>query len=475
MSTLFSTSCLIPATRLILIPWTPSYVRSEIEQLIAEFVFSDEVLFPVSGSGIKSTKPTSADLKLLVEPLRLQKESLPQIFKIGITSQARKRKPDSDIVEAIFNSITVGAQVIEPLTGAIAESDAEILIKIMGVLVETGTMVTSETFATLIDGVSKLSDIHQVPVRWDIVEVALKLDFDVFLGRGNEIRLSRLIGALNRDKQDQGRPIKVVQLLIDSFVKARDLEGFVKIWAQELSKQEARGGIWESDEVANLFAGRMEEALLAAQIDNILRIAYQEESWVVIDAVLRGVRREDTEDKIRTSLLRIPEILSNGDAGWRGWRALVRALQIEKSLARDIQATVLKAMKKSATGATGDQAKETLFAGEVLMEGADISGQTEALEVAVGAMKDAQKGWNGCFADVNGENLGVAMVIGFTARWLGVVELVSSNARTRFADEFLNMAMGRTIEEGNKDIIGRTAWYGMLGRDLFYEYPALKG
>lgn len=445
------------------------------EQLIAEFVFSHEVLFPVSGSGIKSTKPTSADLKLLVGPLRLQKESLPKIFKIGITSQARKRKPDSDIVETIFNSITVGAQVIEPLTGAIAESDAEIVIKILGVLVETDTMVTSETFATLVDGVSNLSDIDQVPVRWDIVEVALKLDFDVFLGRGNEIRLSRLIGALNRDKQHQGRPIKVVQLLIDSFIKARDLEGFVKIWAQELSKEEVRGGIWESDEVANLFADRMEEALLAVQIDNILRIACQEESWVVIDAVLRGVRREDTEDKIRTSLLKIPEILSNGDAGWRGWRALVRALQIEKNLARDIQATVLKAMKKAATGATGDQAKETLFASEVLMEGADIDGQTEALEVAVGAMKDAQKGWNGCFADVNGENLGVAMVIGFTARWLGVVELVSSNARTRFVDEFLNMAMGRTIEEGNRNIVGRTAWYGMLGRDLFYEYPALKG
>lgn len=452
-------------------PCTPWHLRSEIERLIAEFIFFQEV---ISGSGPKPTK-SSRDLKPLVEPLKAQREDLPHIFRIGIISQTKKIKSDTDAIEAIFDSIISGVLGIRSLTDNMVDSDAEIILKILEVLVDTSTNLSSETLARHVDCISNLSSRERGSVRWGVVRVALILDFDIFLGKGNDLRKSRLIDALTRAGWDDGIISKVLELLIDSFVKARDLEGFVRLWMQELCKEEARGGIWESDRVAILFADRMEKALLAGQIDGILRAACRDESWVVVDAVLRGVRREDTEDKLESSLLKIAESVSGGDAEWKGWRALARALQIGKGLTRGAQQKALEIMKKYAVGTTKDQAKQALFASEALMSCSDIETQTKVLRIAIQAMKSTQRGWSGSIDDVDEGTLGVAMVIGFTGRWLEVVELVSADIRAGFVDEFLDMAMREMAEGGNKHTMSRSLWLKMLSREVFYEYPALKG
>lgn len=443
------------------------------DQLIAEFIFSHEAIFPMANSRIKVVEPSPKDLKPLVAPLMVQKESLPHIFKIGITSQTRKRKPNSDTVETIFNSIISGALGVDSPSRDMANSDLEIIMEMLEVLVDTGTTISLESLARLVDSISNLSPSDQGPVRWNIVEVALKLDFDIFLGKGNEARASRLTDTLTKNRQDEGIVFKVIELLVDGFAKARDLEGFARIWISELSKEES--GVWENDRVAKLFADRMEMGLLAEQIDKILKSAYQKESWVVIDAVLRGVRREVTEDKIRGSLLKITESVSKGRPGWRGWRALVRALQIDKGLIGNVQSKALEAMKKSTASTTRDHARETLFASEILMVSTDIDVHAEVINAAIEAMKSVRKGWNGCIGDIHEGNLGVALVTGFTCRWLGVFELVSPDVRTKFVDEFLNMATRNVVGDASKNIAGSTVWRRMLGSGMFYEYPALKG
>lgn len=470
---LFSSSCLVPATRLITTPYSPDWLRAEMDQLIAEFIFSHEAIFPTSNSGIKAVEPSPKDLKPLVAPLTAQKESLPHIFKIGIISQTRKRMPDPDTVEAIFNSIISGALGVDSPSRDTTNSDLEIIMEMLEVLVDTGTTISLEVLSRLVDSISNLSPSDQGPVRWNIVEVALKLDFDIFLGKGNEARASRLTDTLTKNSQDEGIVFKVIELLMDGFAKARDLEGFARIWISELSKKES--GVWENDKVAKLFADRMEMGLLAEQIDRILRTAHQEESWVVIDAVLRGVRREVTEDKIRGSLLRITESVSKGRPGWRGWRALVRVLQIDKGLLRNVQSKALKVMKKSTASTTRDRARETLFASEALMVSMDIDIHAEVINVAVEAMKNVREGWNGCVGDIHEGNLGVALATGFTCRWLGVFELVSPDVRTKFVDEFLNMATRNVAGDASKNITGSTVWRRMLGSGMFYEYSALKG
>lgn len=442
------------------------------EQLIAEFIFSHEAIFPASNSGINAVNPSSKDLRPLLAPLTVRKESLPHIFKIGIISQTKKRKPNSDTIEAIFNAIISGALGTDSLTRDTTDSDVGVIMEMLEVLVDTGTTISSEMLARIVDSISNLLPSDQGSVRWNIIEVVLKLDFDIFLGKGNETRVSKLTDALTENGQDEGMVFKVIELLMDGFAKARDLEGFAKIWISELSKEE--NGVWENDKVAKLFADRMEKGLLAEQINRILKTACQEESWVVIDAVLRGVRREATEDKIRGSLLGIAESVSKGGPGWRGWRVLVRALQINKGLVRNVERKALKAMKKSAAGTTRDQARETLFASEVLMTSMDLNVLAEVVNVAVEAMKSVQKGWDGSIGDIQEQNLGVVLVTGFTGRSLRVFELVLSDVRTRFVDEFLNMAT-RSIIGDVKNITGRTAWHGMLSNGVFYEYLALKG
>lgn len=443
------------------------------EQLVSEFIFSHRILFPSSGT--KSAKPSARHLKPLLGPLKAKRESLPHLFKVGIASQARRRRgPDPDIVEVIFESITNGALGIELPVGTMDNSDAELVMKLLDVLVDTGTTVSSETLASLVDGISNLCH-KEDEVRWHMVEVALKLDFDIFLGKGNETRASKLIATVTSSKRGRKIVFRIIELLINGFVKARDLEGFVKSWMLELDKEGVPRVVWESDRVAELFADRMEESLLPGQIDRTLRTACQEGSWVIVDAVLRGVRREDTEDKIRGILSEVAEKVLMGEAGWRGWRSLVRALQIEGGLVKNMHGKVLNEMKRSEAGGNEDDTRRTLFAGGVLMDIADISGQEEVLIVATKAMRGVRKGWGGSVDHVDQENLGIAMVAGIMGKWLGAVELASSNVRAGFVDVFLDMATKDIIEEEERNIIGRTVWRGMLINGLIYEYPALKG
>lgn len=440
------------------------------DQLIAEFIFSHETIFPVSNSGIH---PSPKDLSRLVAPLKARKESLPYIFKIGIISQSRNRRPLSGTVEVMFNSIISGALGTDSLPNDTADSDLEIITEMLKVLVDMGTTISSERLAGIVDSISNLSPSKQGSVRWNIIEVALKLDYEVFLGKGNEHRASKLIDTLTQAGHDEVIVFIIIELLMDGFARTRNLDGFAKIWMTELRKQESV--VWENDKVSKLFAARMEKGLLADQINRILRAAFHEESWVVIDAVLRGVRREVTEDKIRGSMLDIVKSISKDGPGWRGWRSLVRAIQIDKGLVRDVERKALRRMKRPALGTTRDWARETLFISQLLIASKDLDTLAVVANVVVESIRSANKGWSGYVDDIDEQNLGVVLLTGLTGRSLGAFEIVSSEIRSKFVDGFLNMAASGVIGDMNNTITGRTLWRGMLNSGEFYEYPALKG
>jgi hypothetical protein len=455
-------------------PSIPSNLRRKLEQLLAEFIFPHEILFP---AGLGTTELSSKDLKPLLGPLKAQKDGLSNIFRIAITSQTKRRKPDSTIVEVIFESITSEILGILFPIKTINTRDAEIVMSLLEVLIETGTSISSNTIAELVDGISNLSYSNTSSVvRWDIIAVALKLDFDIFLGKGNEERALKLFSSLTNNFTDQETVYEVMKLLIDGFVKARDLGGFVNVWISELRKDGARDGIWESDRAAKLFSERMEASLLPGQIENVLKTAIQENSWVVIDGLLRGVKREDTHNKIRPLLNKITDKILDGEVGWRGWRAMVRGLQIESGLAGGNQGKILKRLKKYVErGTDDDDARRALFIGEVLMDSADGEGQAEVICVFIKAMKSTTRSWDRSLGDINPENLGVAIVLGVIGRWMTVLERAQSDIRTGFVDEFLSMAVENDTAQKASDLTGRVLWQSMLVRGVSYEHPSLKG
>lgn len=454
-------------------PSIPSNLRRKLEQLLAEFIFPHEILFT---TGLGTTELSSKDLKPLLGPLKAQKDGLSNIFRIAIISHTKRRKPDSTIVEVIFESITSAILGILFPIKTINTKDAEIVMSLLEVLIETGTSISSNTIAELVDGISNLSHNNTSSVvRWDIIAVALRLDFDIFLGKGNEERALKLFSSLTNNFTDQETVYEVMKLLIDGFVKARDLGGFVNIWIAELRKDGARDGVWESDRVAKLFSLRIEASLLPGQIENVLKTAIQENSWVVIDGLLRGVKREDTHIKIRPLLNKITDRILDGEVGWRGWRALVRGLQIESGLANGKQGKILKRLKKYVECETNDDARRALFIGEVLMDNADGEGQAEVICVFIKVMKSTTRSWDRSLGDINLENLGIAIVLGVIGRWMTVLERARSDIRTGFVDEFLSMAIENDTAQKAGDLTGRILWRSMLVRGVSYENPSLKG
>ncbi|KAI5838030.1 hypothetical protein DFP73DRAFT_280245 [Morchella snyderi] len=472
LSMIFSTSCLVPATHLLMTPSIPSNFRRKLEQLLAEFIFPHEILFP---AGLGTTGLSSKELKPLLGPLKAQKDGLSNIFRIAITSQTKRRKPDSTFVEVIFESITSAILGILFPIKSINTRDTEIVMSLLEVLIETGTSISSNTIAELVDGISNLSHGNTSSViRWDIIAVALKLDFDVFLGKGNEERALKLFNSLTNNFSDQETVYEVVKLLIDGFVKARDLGGFANIWISELRKEGARDGIWESDRVTKLFSERMEASLLPGQIENVLKTAIQENSWVVIEGLLRGMKREDTHNKVKPLLNKITDKILEGEVGWRGWRALVRVLQIKSGLADGMQGKILNILKKYVERGTNNDARSALFIGEVLMDSADDEGQDEVICMFIKAMKSTTRSWDRSIGDINPENLGVAIVLGVIGRWMTALERAQSDIRTKFVDEFLSMAIENDTAQRASDLTGRMLWQSMLVRGVSYEHPSLK-
>lgn len=362
-------------------------------------------------------------------------------------------------------------QAIMPLS--YAKTSPEIFTDLLELLVENGVNLSSETLSLIVDETSGLASGRMRDVKWRLIDLALKLDFDIFLGRSNQRRGGNLIHAIGHAGADDNNDqiLKTLEALIESYAKARNLGGFIEIWAKEL---QSRAALWESDSVARMVGDRLEKNLSAFQIEKIFKEACEaglDINWVLIDVLLRGVRTEATEAKIKKYLPKVVNTAETSASGWRRWRVLLRVIQIDKTaIDQGFTQRVKPSVKEEV------DPRETLFFKEfqiALSDGNGVSPPEDALALALPSASDAR--WTGSVKDISNQNLSLALNMGYINNWLESIEHIGSlPAKEEFIDRFFDMALHSKDNEKSL-ITARGLWLGMLADEEFFELPTLKG
>ncbi|KAG0637847.1 hypothetical protein HOY80DRAFT_888893 [Tuber brumale] len=463
LSSVFSTTCLAPVNNLLAFQPPQPTLQPYLEELLLEFIFTPGVIFPSTPG--KPSKASSTELTALMEPLKSQTTGRIQLFRLAIGPQLRRSKPDIETVEALMQAI---------IPFSYAKTSPEIFADLLELLVENNVDLSSETLSLIVDETSGLASGRARDVRWRLIDLALKLDFDIFLGRNNQRRGDNLIHVIGRAGVggNNEQILKTLEALIESYAKARNLGGFIEIWVKELRSQAA---LWEDDAVAKMIGDRLERNLSEFQIEKLFKEACEAGSdlnWVLIDALLRGVRTEATESKIKKYLPEVVSAAEKSTGGWRRWRVLLRVIQIDKTA---VDQGFIQRVKPGAKKAVDPQ--ETLFFKEfqIALSGCNgVSSPEDALNLALPSTS-SDGGWTGSVKDINNMSLCLALNTGFVNNWLESIEHIGSlTAKEKFIDNFLDMAL-RTEDNEKSLITARGLWLNMLADGEFFELPTLKG
>jgi len=316
-----------------------------------------------------------------------------------------------ETVERIFVSLLVVPLRVQLHRGMpqektlFPEGDASIIYSLLTIISQNGLSISDETLRAIVDLAANLpfsrkdDEKSANDVRWPIIELALTLDFDTFIISQSTSLLDRLVFALSAswcidstilspdiegiqftsrsentnvrsDEKKGGRIsqaersvlrkqreglLRIVSLLLEGFLKARDLDGFLAFWRNELKILYTRGGeervlrsIWTDEGLVAMFSNAVERGYLSSKIDKVLANYANSLSQsanladiFILDAILRGVRRGETEERLKNAgiLTRVFNILGEGVhrnapffTPWLGWQALYRMLQIDNSL-----------------------------------------------------------------------------------------------------------------------------------------------
>lgn len=369
--------------------------------------------------------------------------------------------PDPEIVRATFSAI------------ATISDSSTVTTALLKVLVETGTTIYSETLAGIVDQISDLPGGEGRSVRWDVVELALKLDFDIFFGTQNQLRCTQLFEAFNNitlGASEEAQALETIELLVDGYTKARDLSGFITIWTNRLKSPHSL--FWENDVLAEMVSCRLEMALSPGQIEKLVKAASElgsETDWVVIDALLRGVRTEETEDRLKPLLPLLAKRLESCESGWRRWRALLRVLHIDRTAIDP----GLSVGTRPREGTEEYSPAEELLSCEFWIAFSDKYAE-KCVKVAIDSLGDAEGGWDGSISGITAQNLGLALAMGLTSGWLQSIERVLDvEIKERFADRSLDAALAAGGE--GSTVTAKLVWQRMLANEEFYECPSLKG
>lgn len=369
--------------------------------------------------------------------------------------------PDPEIVGATFSAI------------ATISDSSTVTTALLKVLVETGTTIYSETLAGIVDQISDLPGGEGRSVRWDVVGLALKLDFDIFLGTQDQLRCTQLFEAFNNitlGASEEAQALETIELLVDGYTKARDLSGFITIWTNQLKSPHSL--FWENDVLAEMVSCRLEMALSPGQIEKLVKTASElgsETDWVVIDALLRGVRTEETEDRLKPLLPLLAKRIESCESGWRRWRALLRVLHIDRTAIDP----GLSVGTRPREGTEEYSPAEELLSCEFWIAFSDKYAE-KCVKVAIDSLGDAEGGWDGSISGITAQNLGLALAMGLTSGWLQSIERVLDvEIKERFADRSLDAALAAGGE--GSTVTAKLVWQRMLANEEFYECPSLKG
>jgi hypothetical protein len=471
-------------------PNADSALKKVLESMIAEYVFSPEILYPTTSTQKQAAaEPSTQDLIPLLAPLREEDTSmsgtselvnipyLPLLFRISIDSQSTKRcKADMSVVNILFTALLSVSPILDLRSEVLGVSAAggDIVALLLQVLTKTGTALPSTTLSRIITKFANLTSQDPNQVRWLLIREILTIDFDSFLHPSVASLTSDLFSALSRATPSE-LVSNVLELVVDGFVKARDILKFVDQWTKQL-KSGSEEDVWRGDALARVFAAKVESSLTSPQILKTVNRLREEQQWVILDAVLRGLRREDTETQLLATgvLEAVVEAARKDAAEWRAWRLLVRIGDIKPEL-------LVPAIEDAVWLLRADNRwKEAVFASEVLMRVLDRTDDEDALEgvnmvvdMAAEALEKLQS-WDGTIATVDDQNFGLAVAMAVTGGYLSVLEEIDRNHRNKFVDSLFQAALV-TQDSSASTVNARQICQAMVGKPEIYEYPAVKG
>ena len=462
-----------------------------LENMLAEYIFSPEILFPSRNIWQKqgtARAPSTKDLIPLLTPLTYEDTAmsgtskaisipyLPVLFRIAIDAYSKKRaKADAAVVETLFTallSVVAGVDLQSEVLDEWAESEGSIA-SLLQVLIETETALSSSTLSRIVTKFANLNAPNPELVRWSLVETALTIDFDTFLHPDAAALTAQLFAALS-NAAPLPQTSRVLHLVVDGFVKARDVIGFVERWSEQL-KSGSDGDVWGRDELAGIFAPIVEDSLTSQQVVKTVGKLRKEKLWTVLDAILRGLRREETEAQLLTSsvLEEVVDTARKDSKDWRAWRLLVRIGGIKPELLVPVIEDAAKLV------GAGKRWREAVFASEVLMRVAEVVPEGTAIKGAQVVLHTAAeslgrlKSWDRSIVSVDKTNFGHAVATAVIGGHLTILEKVDSAHMREFVDRLLGAALDAGVTIGPLD--AAQLCQALLGRAEFYEHPAAKG
>lgn len=365
-----------------------------------------ELFSPLKGSGSASNAIEGLGNLMKIGISRTMQGSTGKLTKI-------------ETIERIFASILavpLGVQLHKGTSQeekVFPEKNANIIYSLLTTISQSGLSISDETLRTVVDLVANLPSSRKEEeksandVRWPIIELALTLDFDTFIISQSTSLLDRLVFAVSaswcidptilapeletfsdalpypspneaahvniepsRDVNErviiteEGKSVlrkrrdsllRIVSLLLEGFLKARDLDGFLVFWRDELNTLYNQGGeervfrsIWAHEGLVAMFSNAIERAYTSSKVDKVIANYANSLSQnpnladiFILDAILRGVRKEETEERLKSTgtLAHVFKILGEGVHSeapfytpWLGWQAIYRVLQIDNGL-----------------------------------------------------------------------------------------------------------------------------------------------
>lgn len=437
--------------------------------MISSCIFSPKVFIPAN-----ATKSPETLLQLLT-PLQQTKSTrnshpsaLAILFRIALLANSTERsKPDPDLVALIFESLVLSVEGLDLNASeipSVSEAAVAQISSLLGELTSSGASLPSSTMARIAANVAGLNSTVAKDVRWNIVRSLLEIDFDTFLHPSHTELTEELFAAISRSSPSQEQDA-VLKLLLDGFVKARDLSGFVERWESELDSH-PNSKVWTGDTLSEAYAVHVEASLIPAQIIRLLNRLWEAKQLVILDATMRGIHQPETETRLAGEALFtecVPFAVED-TSDWRRWRLLSRLGNIRPELLSGAASAARKIIKSSKKGSV------SVFAVEVLLEinpQSDHVDTTQSVIQTVSAAWPDHQDWDGDLNSISKSTFAYAASLPIVHQHLELLEKVDSATRNSFIDQFLQTAF--------KSEQVRNLWITMTENPDFYELASLKG
>ena len=338
--------------------------------------FSDELS---SALDKRPLAPRNADIRADENTKNHLKGSLLSLlFRQSIKSRPqgiqRLRQSEDLWLEKLYLQLDIVANPIhDPETSSIAHKGYRRLLRqLLEIAVEAKLYLSVSTLQQTLQNASGLFENHDDQhVDWGIVSLCLSIDADVFvipksrdqdesdaLYRPPNEYLRHLLRALTNYQMgciegDHSTTSNTLILLLDGFVRARDLLGFTQHWREQLSHimNEAENAplhncVWDADAL-QVSVSRHVETLATPQVSEIIlnsskfvTVCLQgtnDDKWswlqelVILESLLGGIVEEHTLEKLGDEVQSIFVLLTNCLAErkiehsryrWRLWRIM---------------------------------------------------------------------------------------------------------------------------------------------------------